>query len=207
MSADQPVYNPLDKKALAESVADALLEREVVSLGDLSSFSGAGVYVLYYSGPFEAYREIARRNRGKNFTAPIYIGKAIPKGARKGVYNLEAAPGTELFARLGEHSESIAQSSNLELGHFHCRFLVVEDIWIPLGESLLIDKFKPVWNLVLDGFGNHDPGSGRKDSKRSPWDVVHPGRPWAEKLAPNPKSAATILGDVETFLESRFGRK
>jgi hypothetical protein len=26
----------------------------------------------------------------------------------------------------------------------------VDDIWIPLGESLLIEMFSPLWNKVLD---------------------------------------------------------
>jgi len=69
-------------------------------------------------------------------------------------------------------------------GDFCCRFLVVDDIWIPLAESLLIEMFMPLWNLRIDGFGNHDPGRGRHKQKRSPWDTLHPGRPWASRLAP-----------------------
>ena len=30
-----------------------------------------------------------------------------------------------------------------------------------LGESLLIAKFAPIWNKLIDGFGNHDPDKGR----------------------------------------------
>ena len=44
--------------------------------------------------------------------------------------------------------------------------LSVDDIWIPLTESLLIERFKLVWNRVLDGFGNQDPGKER-NGKRS----------------------------------------
>jgi hypothetical protein len=50
-----------------------------------------------------------------------------------------------LFRRLNEHAQSIAQAENLELSDFSCRYLVVDDIWIPLGESLLIEKFAPIW--------------------------------------------------------------
>lgn len=28
---------------------------------------------------------------------------------------------------------------------------------MPLAESMLIEQLKPVWNVCLDGFGNHDP--------------------------------------------------
>ena len=34
----------------------------------------------------------------------------------------------------------------------------MDDIWIPLGESLLIEMFVPLWNRILDGFGIHDLG-------------------------------------------------
>jgi hypothetical protein len=59
----------------------------------------------------------------------------------------------------------------------------VDDIWIPLGENVLIEAFKPIWNLVVDGFGNKDPGRRRASQYCSPWDVLHPGRVFAEKLA------------------------
>ena len=50
-------------------------------------------------------------------------------------------------------------------------------VWIPLGESLLIERFKPVWNMVIDGFSNNAPGKRRFSQHRSLWDVLHPGRP------------------------------
>ena len=84
---------------------------------------------------------------------------------------------------------------------FKCRYLVVDDIWIPLGESLLISMFSPLWNRILEGFGNHDPGQGRYNQQRSLWDVVHPGRPWAAKLKPNARSLEEILSDIAEFLK------
>jgi hypothetical protein len=38
--------------------------------------------------------------------------------------------------------------------------------------------------LVVDGFGNHDPGTGRRNMKRPRWDILHPGRSWAGRLQP-----------------------
>jgi hypothetical protein len=90
----------------------------------------------------------------------------------------------------------------LGIKDFHCRFLVVDDIWIPLGESLLIAKFSPVWNSLIDGFGNHDPGKGRYEGMRPRWDVLHPGRTWAGKCQPRKESLAEIQRDVETYLRS-----
>ena len=155
------VYNPLDKLRLGESVAKALLAHPVSVLPPAEIFVGAGIYSLYYTGAFTPYRRIAEKNAGDKWTAPIYVGKAVPAGARKGGYGLGESPGEVLYRRLREHSESIDQAENLSLSDFKCRYLIVDDIWIPLGESLLISMFSPLWNQILDGFGNHDPGVGR----------------------------------------------
>jgi len=186
-------YNPLDKVHLGESVVRALLERPVVVLPPSESFVGAGLYALYYAGDFAAYRPIAEQNRPNAWTMPIYVGKAVPAGARKGGYGLGMPAGDVLYRRLCEHASSIQQTTNLALSDFRCRYLVVDDIWIPLGESLLIAMFVPLWNHHLDGFGNHDPGSGRYNQRRSAWDEMHPGRPWAAKLRPHLRSQVDIV--------------
>ncbi|MDI6774185.1 MAG: Eco29kI family restriction endonuclease [Verrucomicrobiota bacterium] len=179
-----PPFNPLDKTNLGENIAEALLREPVGPLPPPHPFIGAGVYAIYYEGDFALYKEVAGHNRNDLYRWPIYVGKAVPAGARKGGYGLGADPGLALFKRLAEHATSIEEASNLRLKDFRCRFLVVDDIWIPLGESLLIEMFSPLWNRKIDGFGNHDPGSGRYNQQRSPWDVIHPGRPWAAKLQP-----------------------
>ncbi len=194
-------YNPLDKRRLAESVTSALLKKEVVPLGSLVKFNGAGIYVIYYTGDFPAYKVISENNKNNQFKTPIYVGKAVPAGARKGGFGLDASQGTPLFKRLSEHAESVDQVSNLKLEHFYCRYLVVDDIWISLAESLLIEMFSPVWNKVVDGFGNHDPGSGRSNQQRSRWDIIHPGRRWAEKLQENKESVDVILQSVRKHLD------
>ena len=193
-------YNPLGKLNLGDSVTRALLCRPVVPLRMEKSFKGAGIYVIYYTGDFPPYEPIARANRQDRFRRPIYVGKAVPAGARKGGFRLDALPGSVLFSRLQEHAESVGQAKNLDVGDFFCRYLVVDDIWIPLGEALLIETFSPVWNKVIDGFGNHDPGKGRKDQRRSPWDVLHPGRPWAMKLPPLEKSATELAEKAKNWL-------
>lgn len=175
-------YNPLNKRNLGASVAKALLERDISELPP-PAFEGAGIYAIYYTGLFPAYERIAAANRDNVFSWPIYIGKAVPPGARKGGFGLDSDPDSVLFKRLKEHASSIEQVNNLELSDFHCRYLVVDDIWIPLAESLLIESFRPVWNMRVDGFGNHDPGAGRRNQRKSPWDILHPGRAWADKLS------------------------
>ena len=105
-----------------------------------------------------------------------------------------------LYKRLAEHAASIEQATNIELADFRCRFLVVEDIWIPLAESLLIQMFSPLWNRKIDGFGNHDPGKGRYNQQRSPWDVLHPGRAWAYKLKDTPNDENIIREAAESYI-------
>lgn len=192
-------FNPLDKKNLGASVAEALLTKEVHPLGDLPVFEGAGIYAIYYTGDFASYAQVSRLNVDGKFMLPIYVGKAVPPGARMGA-SLELAAGKVLHKRLKEHAESIKAAENLDINDFHCRFLVVDDIWIPLGESLIIARFTPVWNSLIDGFGNHNPGKGRHAGMRPRWDVLHPGREWAMRLAERPETQAQIAQDAETYL-------
>lgn len=199
------VYNPLDKINLGKSVADALLEQEARPLEAIEPFEGAGIYVLYYAGANPAYALIAAANAdGANW--PIYIGKAIPSGGRKGASLTASARGSALYKRLIEHRESIRDaergSATLAVADFRARFLTVDDIWIPLGESLLISRFRPVWNIALDGFGNHDPGKGRYNGLRALWDHLHPGRSWAEKCAPRSETLPEVERRIAEYLEA-----
>lgn len=192
-------FNPLDKSNLAESIADAAMKSEVHELPP-TPFIGAGVYMLYYTGDHPIYSALVEKNRD-DFNVPIYVGKAVPAGARKGGFSLDVDHGIALYSRLREHSESVDAVENLNLEDFHCRFLVVDDIWIPLAESLMIEKFAPVWNRVLDGFGNHDPGKGRHNGKMPYWDCVHPGREWATRLQPCSFSRGELEQQVVDYLK------
>jgi len=199
---DPQPYNPLDKRNLGVSVAEAMLAREVVPLNALTRFSGAGIYAIYYTGDFDVYRPLVELNKRNRFRAPIYVGKAVPPGARKGGLDLNGSSSQALRVRLAEHAESIGLTENLDIKDFHCRYLVVDDIWIPLGESLLIARFAPLWNTLIDGFGNHDPGKGRYNGLCPRWDVLHPGRTWAGKCKARPETASQIKNDVAEYLRS-----
>lgn len=197
-SPDAPaLFNPLDRKQLATSVGEALLASDLHPLPPHRKFSGAGVYAIYYFGNSHLYRKLTNLNSQPGGPVPIYVGKAIPTGGRKGGAEFDATKGTALYKRLCEHAESIKQTNTLEVADFKCRYLVVDDIWIPLGESLLIRQSRPLWNVAIDGFGNHDPGSGRHRQQKSPWDVLHPGRSWAEKLAPCTKTKEELIAQIE----------
>lgn len=170
-------YDPLNYQNLARSVVNALLQNAPGPLPPAASFDGSGVYAIYYAGPLPFYARVS----SPDCKTPIYVGKAIPTGGRKGSDGADAG-GAPLYRRLCDHAKSIQQTENLRLEDFRCRYLVVVPVWITLGERFLLDHFRPLWNTTIDGFGNHDPGSGRKDMRRPRWDIVHPGRPWAARL-------------------------
>lgn len=192
-------FNPLSKAQLAHSLAEAFLTSVLHPLPPSEKFSGVGVYAIYYTGALSIYRALIKRNAISKYAAPIYVGKAIPSGGRKGGMDFEAAAGHGLLNRLSDHAESISEASNLESRDFQCRYLIVDDVWIPLAESLLIERFQPLWNVLVDGFGNHDPGSGRHQQKKSPWDVLHPGRGWADRLQPCAKSKEQVESEITAF--------
>jgi hypothetical protein len=172
-------FDPLDYHVIADTVVSALLQNPLQSLPISTAFTGAGVYLVYYAGDFEPYRTISGTD------IPIYVGKAIPRGGRRGraaLRQIEHSNDPSLFNRLRDHSQSIDAVENLQLSDFRCRYLVVTQIWIGVAESLLIEKFNPVWNAAVDGFGLHHPGTTRFSQRRSDWDSLHPGRPWAPKM-------------------------
>jgi hypothetical protein len=198
-------YNPLAKINLGKSVAEALLEQPAHPLAGAPKVAGAGIYALYYTGDAPVYEPIARANQ-EELRWPIYVGKAVPSGARRGASLTTTAVGEALWKRLAEHRRSIAEveraGSGLRQRDFLTRHLVVDDIWIPLGESLLISRFRPLWNAYLDGFGNHAPGAGRYEGEVPLWDTLHPGRAAFQKLRPNAIRVETIEAAVREFLRA-----
>jgi len=189
-------YDPLDYENLARSVVQALLEGPERPLPPQDSFEGSGVYAIYYHGGLPCYSRLAAAHP----PPPIYVGKAVPSGARKG--GRRALGGRQLHQRLRKHSRSIEEAENLELRDFTCRYLVVVPVWITLAERFLVEHYRPVWNVAIDGFGNNVPGAGRPDTKRSLWDILHPGRPWAAKLAAK-LSFEEVLDRLNAFLDER----
>lgn len=67
MTGNVVPFNPLDKKNLGASVAEALLANAVQSLGDLPVFEGAGVYAIYYTGNFTPYARLSAVNQNGQF--------------------------------------------------------------------------------------------------------------------------------------------
>lgn len=201
----QPVeFNPLSYGAIQDSLSQALMDAELIPLGDVERFEGNGVYALFYNGPFQAYRVISSP-KGET---PVYVGKAAPftrKGEELSAMQLLGAyGGTSLFTRMRNHRASIEAAENLEVDDFQVRLLVLSYIWVPLAETSVISRYQPVWNTIVDGFGNHDPGAGRYNGMRPRWDTLHPGRAWAEKLRKREESADDIAQDVTSYLQAQM---
>jgi len=127
---------------LAQSIVRELLERDAEPLPPREAFIGAGIYLIYYRGPFKLYSPLAQLN-SIDLRHPIYVGQAISPGGRKGGF-AESVSTPALFGRLSQHAASIRQAKNLEIEDFSCRFLVVDEFWISLAESLLIESYRPL---------------------------------------------------------------
>jgi hypothetical protein len=192
-------YNPLDYENLAKNCAEELMRRDPCSLPLQTKFTGAGVYALFYTGDFAPYAPIRSPDAGQ----PIYVGKAVLKGGRKGVAPTAGArvggTGGGIYSRVAKHVRSITSVNNLRIEDFHCRFLVVTPVWITMAERLLIERYRPIWNVCLDGFGLNDPGK-----ERSPivswWDAMHPDRPTARGWKARIQRTRTV-GDAIAHLQ------
>lgn len=182
---------------IVDEAVGFLLKSPVNVLPPIVRFDVAGVYALYYFGQFAPYARLAALNRDECMR-PIYVGKAVPPGwrqARNTVINAAS-----LQQRLREHARNIELTKNLKTSDFACRFMIMEgqeSNLISTVESELIRRFTPLWNSVVDGFGNHDPGRGRYSQSPSEWDVLHPGRVWAKKLTGKRPSLRMITAKIE----------
>ena len=193
--------------AFAELVKDAVRffnGTPVHTLPPPESFLGTGVYALYYTGRNPLYKRYAELNR-LSYGYPIYVGKAVPKGWRQARSSDNVLnQSRELISRLREHSRSITLGDGLSLEDFMCRFVIFEDVgsdMISTIEAALIKLNVPLWNTAVDGFGNHDPGSGRYEQAKSDWDVVHPGRAWATKCNGAHAAESAIVAKIRLHLK------
>jgi hypothetical protein len=197
---EERIYNPLDKDHLAESIVREFFKRQLHPLPPANPFTGAGIYALYYRGDFPLYEPIsdsltrflvAKSESTADQPVPLYIGKSDPPGSRKGTFDEEPTEEGEeearevltskpkhrkLHERLRQHAASISQTRNLSVADFHCRFMLVDEVWVALGEARLVDWFRPLWNVLIEGFGSKVEGGGRSTTARSVWDILHPGR-------------------------------
>lgn len=189
-------HSPRFESVVQEAI-NFLRSTPLHSLPPANSFIGVGVYALYYLGDNPHYDHIAALNKDDCVT-PIYVGKAVPPGWRTA--RLADDKSRALFGRLREHARSIEQGQGLDVHHFRYRFIILHGIETDLVsaiEAQLIRQFSPIWNTLVDGFGNHDPGKGRYNQARSEWDILHPGREWANRLTGPSSTLQNIIAKIE----------
>lgn len=173
-------------------------------------FTGTGVYALYYTGKYRVYARYGELNR-LSYNYPIYVGKAVPKGWRQSrASDRPGAAASELHNRIKEHSRNIAAGNGIKVSDFSCRFVIFEDAgsdMIGTIEAALVKLNRPLWNTVVDGFGNHTPGVGRFEQAKSQWDVLHPGRAWAERCKGVPPQEDLIMKQIAAHLAALGAQK
>ena len=169
------LWDPLTYETLMAGTVAHFETLELKPLAGNITIEGPGIYALYYKGNMPEYQPIADGSH------PIYVGKAVPPGARKGGVGDVKAPA--LRNRLRDHAKSINEAANLEPGDFLFRALAIVPVWIVFAEQALIKQYRAAWNTCLEGFGKHDQGKNRAETTRSWWDTLHPGRRWAARGA------------------------
>ena len=187
-------------QSVVNEAIEFFVETPLHRLPPPGQFLGPGVYGVYYVGAYELYAKISELNRS-TCVQPIYVGKAVPPGWRT------ARTGTsetfDLYQKLREYTRSIQQGANLDSDDFRCKFIILNgiesDLIVPV-EAELIRRFMPLWNTLVDGFGNHDPGAGRYNQARSEWDVLHPGRLWAVRLTGASPKLENVVSKVRLAL-------
>ncbi len=189
------IFDPNDPKVIGRFIALTLVAQPRRSLDKVEAFYGSGVYAIYYSGGYAPYGPIS----GKE--TPIYVGKAAPRDMTA---RTARDQGDKLSKRLGEHSKNIrAARSTLSILDFEYRALVVQSGWESAAEEYLIGLFRPVWNSetrIAYGLGKHGDDAVTRVNKRSPWDILQPGRAWAAKS----KEESRPIQQIELDLKHHF---
>ena len=170
--ANSNEFDPLAVENVGVTLAVEILEQPLRAMPPETPFSGAGVYALYYSGSHEAYSTLRELDGGR-YKYPIYIGKAAGESAKQG-FNPHSSNKRKLYDRIADHAKSIEEVENLNLDDFQCRYLVLNDAYIALAESVMIRLFRPPWNGM--SFGSKVVGKFREGGTPGLWDALHPGR-------------------------------
>lgn len=188
-------FDPTNPDTAGRLVALALIAQDKVPMARIARTYGSGVYAIYYQGDHPAYAAVSRTE------TPIYVGKADPKSADA---RTSREQGPQLYGRLADHRRMIktvgayAEENGiphpLRIDDFLCRRLVCATNAQLVAERHLIGTFKPIWNNEVGicwGISKHGDAATTRANKRSPWDVMHPGRAWAmaesleDKMSPD----------------------
>jgi hypothetical protein len=197
---DQP-FDPLSVENVGVTLAGELISRRLHRLPLAHGFAGPGVYALYYVGHHPAYKKLRALDKGK-CRYPVYIGKAAGENAKQG-FRVTTTNEKKLYGRIGQHVKSIQQTKNLSIADFRCRYLVLNDAYIALAESVMIRLFRPPWNGM--SLGSNPVGTPRMSGKESLWDSLHPGRIGRPKGSiARAKEAATLIAARADALGDTF---
>ena len=82
MKIEHQIFHDNRLKNIVDDALSFINSSDLYSLPLSSDFSGSGVYLLYYDGNHEVYRQI-RELKVNNQSVPIYVGKAVPPGWRQ----------------------------------------------------------------------------------------------------------------------------
>lgn len=202
-------FDPSDPKTVGRMVSIALLAQPRVPLASVRPTYGSGVYAIYYEGDHPLYSRISGTE------TPIYVGKADPTN---GDASTSREQGPRLTGRLIEHAGTITTAERyaserelpsglfpIRLIDFSCRRLVCATNAQLVAERHLIRTFWPIWNSdtrACWGMSKHGDAANTRRNKRSPWDVVHPGRVWAldDQLLDN-ANAQEVAARIDAVLD------
>ena len=166
-------------------------------------FAGSGVYAIYCIATDGIYQKYGNVINKFSYHVPIYVGKAVPQGWRQSREVHLATVYSTLYSRLRQHARSINDGSGLKISDFTCRFMILEGETASLTEAIeaaLIALYSPLWNSVIDGFGNHNPGKERRSGRITQWDTLHPGRGWAAEMTGERPLRNQILKRVKDYM-------
>jgi Eco29kI restriction endonuclease len=201
-------FDPFEPKTVGRMVALAMLAQPLVPLSAVPDAYGSGIYAIYYFGDHPFYTAISGTE------TPIYVGKADP-AIRDASSPREQ--GIKLSGRLREHAGRISdveryaaagrlppELHSIRLQDFKCRRLTCATNAQLVAETHLIGMFWPLWNSQTKacwGLSKHGDAAGTRKNKRSPWDVVHPGRNWAlSETLEDSLRPATIKARIDEVL-------
>jgi len=193
-------FDPANPETAGRLVAMALVAQDKVPLARIARTYGSGVYAIYYCGDHPAYAAVSGTE------TPIYVGKADPNSADA---RTSREQGPQLYHRLADHRRMIKMVGGYAAAHgiahplrvddFNCRRLVCATNAQLVAEQHLIGTFKPIWNREVGicwGISKHGDKAAKRSNSRSPWDVMHPGRPWAMDEILEDKMSPEIIVDL-----------
>jgi Eco29kI restriction endonuclease len=198
-------FDPTNPETAGRLVAMALLAQERIPLGWIARAYGSGVYAIYYTGDHPAYEPVSGTE------TPLYVGKADPKQVDA---RTSREQGPQLWGRLADHRRMIKTvgayalakglPNPLRIEDFKCRRLVCATNAQLVAERHLINTFLPVWNNevgIAQGISKHGDAAKTRQNKRSPWDVIHPGRKWAMDTVEDQMPAPIIFQKLKEHFE------